>query len=178
MKLYLTRHGETDWNKQLKIQGIIDNPLNQTGITQAQSLQKFFSNKELDLIISSSLSRAIETATIATNCKPDIIDDRFIERNFGYFEGKDVNLFYEVADKSIYDDFEQDEMIIDRVKKGLHEYAKSTNQTVAIFAHSHVLKAALSFIEPENFNFSSKIKNCAIVELDITDGQISLVDIH
>ncbi|WOO88955.1 histidine phosphatase family protein [Mollicutes bacterium LVI A0078] len=178
MKLYLTRHGETDWNKQLIIQGIIDNPLNQNGITQAQTLQEFFANKELDLIISSSLSRAIETATIATNTAPDIIDDRFIERNFGFFEGKDVSLFYETPDKSIYDDFEQDEMIVERVKQGLNEYSRTDNNTIAIFAHSHVLKAALSFIEPDNFNFSSKIKNCAIVELDVADGQINLVDIH
>lgn len=178
MKLYLTRHGETDWNKQMIIQGITDNPLNETGMMQAERLQNFFEDQDFDLIIASSLSRARDTAFIATSQQPDIIDDRFIERDFGFFEGKDVNVFYQATDKSIYTNFEQDEQIIKRVSEGLNDYADKQIESIAIFAHSHVLKAALSYVEPENFNFSSKIKNCAIVELEYTNNQFKLINIH
>lgn len=178
MKIYLTRHGETDWNKQFIIQGITDNPLNEVGKLQAQSLQQFYTNLNIDIIVSSSLSRASETAYIATGSKPDIIDDRFIERDFGYFEGKDINLFYTTADKSIYPDFENDDSIRTRVMNGLEHYASSEYNTIAIFAHSHVLKAALSSIDSENYNFSSNIKNCAIVELEYKNNKWKINQIH
>ncbi len=178
MKLYLTRHGETDWNKQMIIQGTTDNPLNKRGQEQADSIKQFFENIDIDLIVASSLSRARETAQIATNTQPDIIDDRFIERDFGYFEGKDVDLFYTTPNKLEIENFEQDEQVISRVYQGLEDYANTTNETIAIFAHSHVLKAALTAIEPDNYNFSSKIKNCAIVEIEYENGNFSLIDIH
>lgn len=178
MKFYLTRHGETDWNKQMIIQGITDNPLNQTGIEQANVIRDFFTQINLDLIVASSLSRARHTASIATNQVPDIIDDRFIERDFGFFEGKDIELFYNTIDKSIYSDFENDEQIINRVKSGLKDYTNGDQNTIAIFAHSHVLKAALSYIQPDTYNFNSKIKNCAIVEVEYFDNQFKLIAIH
>lgn len=178
MKIYLTRHGETDWNKQFIIQGITDNPLNQVGQSQATTLQPFYENINLDIIISSSLFRAIETAEIATGSQVDIIDDRFIERDFGYFEGKDIDVFYTTVDKSKYDDFERDDEIRTRVMDGLNDYANSEYNKIAIFAHSHVLKAALSSIDSKSYNFSSKIKNCAIVELEYTNDKWHINGIH
>lgn len=178
MKLYITRHGETDWNKQMIIQGTTDNPLNQRGVEQAQEIKKFFANKELDLVIASSLERARMTASLATGNNPDIIDDRFIERNFGYFEGKAIELFHSTEDASRYDDFETDEQIIKRVKAGVVDYCNADYQQVAIFAHSHVLKAMLIALEPDNYTFSSKIKNCAVLELEYKNNQIQIIDIH
>lgn len=178
MKVYLTRHGETDWNKQKIIQGITDNPLNQIGINQANQIKQFFDDKSLDLVISSSLQRAITTANIATNQEPDLIDDNFIERNFGYFDGKDVDYFYSYENLEHITDYEQDQTITNRVISGLNSYVDQELEEIAIFAHSHVLKAALSAIEPEQFNFSSKIKNCAIIELEYTNNNWKLIDIH
>ncbi len=177
MKIYLVRHGETDWNKQMLIQGTTDNPLNETGRRQAETINAFFEKKQIDIVVSSSLIRARETAYIATNTKPDIIDDRFIEREFGFFEGKNVSTFYEIDDKSTIENFEQDQSITERVIQGLTEYAK-LDATIAIFAHSHVLKAALGVVEPNLYNFSSKIKNCAIVEFDTSTETLKLIDIH
>lgn len=178
MKIYLTRHGETDWNKQFIIQGITDNPLNQAGQLQAQTLQPFYANLNIDIIVSSSLSRAIETAQIATGSQPDIIDDRFIERDFGYFEGRNIDTFYATEDKSIYSDFENDDAIRTRVMDGLNDYTKCECDAIAIFAHSHVLKAALSSIDSNTYNFSSKIKNCAIVELEFINNKWQINAIH
>ncbi|WOO87165.1 histidine phosphatase family protein [Mollicutes bacterium LVI A0039] len=178
MKIYLVRHGETAWNKQMIIQGITDNPLNETGTKQAYDLKQFFDNIDLDLVISSSLDRARQTAAIATSCEPDIIDDRFIERDFGSFEGAEVQKFLTRRDAGKPLDIEPDEQVQARVMLGLNEYSQTAVDKVAIFAHSHVLKAALTIIEPDTYTFSSLIKNCAIVELEYADDQFSLVDIH
>ncbi len=178
MKLYLTRHGETDWNKQMIIQGITDNPLNEMGISQAHQIKEFFNQIKPDLIISSSLNRAFTTAKIATDQEPDLIDDNFIERDFGYFDGKTVDYFYSYSDLSAVTDYERDEQIKERVISGLNSYTNQDLDIVAIFAHSHVLKAALSTIDPENYDFTSKIKNCAIVELEYTNEQWKLIGIH
>lgn len=178
MKIYLTRHGETDWNKQMLIQGITDNPLNCKGLEQASEIKLFFDSINIDLTISSSLQRAITTATIATNQEPDIIDDLFIERDFGDLEGQNVKCFYEHPNRNQVPNFETDIEIVNRVHSGLTHYANQDFEKIAIFAHSHVLKAALSSIEPETYSFSSKIKNCAIVELEYTNNEWSVVEIH
>lgn len=177
MKLYIIRHGETDWNKQQLIQGHSDNPLNQTGISQAKTIGKFFVHINLDLIISSSLIRAQSTAQIATGIRPDIIDDSFIERNFGHFEGQSVQS-YRKTQNNFSQGFETDAQICNRVMTGLSNYYQSSFQTIAIFAHSHVLKAVLTTLQPTNYNFASVIPNCAILELELVDNKLEIIDIH
>ena len=60
MKLYLVRHGETDWNKVKKIQGQVDIPLNQFGKRLAEETAEGLRDIPFDLCISSPLSRAHE----------------------------------------------------------------------------------------------------------------------
>ena len=64
--LYLIRHGETAGNSEGRFQGIVDNPLNQSGIKQAQMLGMAFSLSRVDVLYTSPLLRARQTAqTIA-----------------------------------------------------------------------------------------------------------------
>lgn len=90
---YFLRHGETDWNKQQRIQGYTDIPLNDNGRQQAEAAIPFLSSLKIDRLIVSPLSRAHETATIvnAVLGKPIIIDEGLKERNFGILEGKEIN---------------------------------------------------------------------------------------
>ena len=60
--LLLARHGETDWNRELRIQGSSDIELNELGRKQAQFLAQELTDVELDAIYSSDLSRARATA--------------------------------------------------------------------------------------------------------------------
>ncbi|CAN5174361.1 phosphatase PhoE [soil metagenome] len=62
--LYLVRHGETDWNLAKRIQGSTDIPLNDTGRAQATATGKLLARREWHRIVSSPLSRAVETARL------------------------------------------------------------------------------------------------------------------
>ena len=89
MKLYVIRHGQTDWNVAGKCQGRTDIELNSTGIGQAKKAKIQLKDHKIDLIICSPLKRAKKTAEIintVTNCQI-IIDDRIIERDCGDIEG-------------------------------------------------------------------------------------------
>lgn len=72
-KLILFRHGQTDWNIEGRIQGHIDIPFNQTGKDQALQLAEHIKKQNLEIIISSDLLRAHETATIVgTHCNVSV----------------------------------------------------------------------------------------------------------
>ena len=62
--VYFVRHGETDYNKQGIVQGQLDIPLNNEGINQANQLKDKLKNMDIDLIFSSPLLRAKQTAEI------------------------------------------------------------------------------------------------------------------
>ena len=62
--LFLFRHGETDWNREGRLQGHTDTPLNATGLVQARALAEKLRPHRLDVVVSSDLSRARTTAQI------------------------------------------------------------------------------------------------------------------
>lgn len=64
MEICLVRHGETDWNKVGKIQGHTDIELNENGIRQAYACAEYLNNAPFELIITSPLKRAKQTAEI------------------------------------------------------------------------------------------------------------------
>ena len=87
--LYIFRHGETDWNKELRLQGHTDIPLNSSGILQAQKLEPFIRESALDVILTSDLSRARSTADLVnTSLKaPVIVSNHLRECGMGEAEG-------------------------------------------------------------------------------------------
>ena len=88
MNLYVVRHGETIWNVERKVQGITDIPLTLKGIKEAEELQTLISTLNIDVVISSPLIRARETAKILVDSKlPINTDDRIKERDWGMNEG-------------------------------------------------------------------------------------------
>jgi len=64
IEFYIFRHGETDWNKERRVQGHTDIPMNELGIKQAILLSKNVKHLGIEVIYSSDLSRAHETAKI------------------------------------------------------------------------------------------------------------------
>ena len=93
MVLYVVRHGETLKNKYGLIQGQTECDLSENGRKKALELIPIVDKLNIDVVISSPLKRAIDTARIITRDKyPINIDDRIIERNWGLCEGASIDL--------------------------------------------------------------------------------------
>jgi len=90
--LIFIRHGETDWNRQQRFQGQIDVPLNPTGHEQARRLAQALAGERFDLLISSDLLRARETAAPLEHAHalPAVSRPGLREQSFGVLEGMDV----------------------------------------------------------------------------------------
>jgi 2,3-bisphosphoglycerate-dependent phosphoglycerate mutase len=87
--LFLFRHGETDWNREGRLQGHVDTPLNATGLAQAEVLARQLCAHRLDAVVSSDLSRALSTARIVAEVcgVPLLVDEGLRETNIGEAEG-------------------------------------------------------------------------------------------
>lgn len=89
IRLYLVRHGQTEWNLEGRMQGNKDSPLTDLGLYQAKQLGESLKNVNIDLVYSSSSERTMNTAKIIVgNRKVDIIPTAQLkEMNFGFWEG-------------------------------------------------------------------------------------------
>jgi 2,3-bisphosphoglycerate-dependent phosphoglycerate mutase len=98
LTVYVVRHGQTDWNKEGRIQGSTDNPLNSTGREQAVATAKALSDVKLDGVYTSSHKRARETAAVFEGRAPIVAMDEMRERSYGKFEGSSDKDQANVAD--------------------------------------------------------------------------------
>ena len=90
MKLFCVRHGETDFNALGRIQGQLDSQLSELGWRQCRSVAAFFAGQPIDAIISSPLSRALNSAqVIAERLGLEVlVEPRLVEINAGVFQGR------------------------------------------------------------------------------------------
>lgn len=171
MAIYYSRHGSTIWNVEGKIQGRIDIPLSEKGKEQANELYEAFKDIHLDLVFSSPLSRAFETATIATKGKniKIIKDKRLQEMNYGDYEGKDHNSFdVSITKKMFAYRYPNGESYLDvakRVYSFLDEIKdKYSNKDILVVSHYGVGRVFNSYFNDltndEFFDF--KLKNCEL----------------
>lgn len=88
-EIYIVRHGETDWNRQGRLQGQEDIPLNGTGRAQAQACGKALAGVGFCRIFTSPLSRARETAEIIAQYQtcPVAGEPGLLERDYGRLSG-------------------------------------------------------------------------------------------
>ena len=94
INIYLARHGETEYNRQNKIQGRgIDASLNETGLQQARGIAGYLQDTSIDKIISSSLKRSIETAEeVARKKDLTLVSHSDLdEMDFGILEGRPIS---------------------------------------------------------------------------------------
>jgi probable phosphoglycerate mutase len=95
-ELILVRHGETDWNRELRFQGQLDVPLNATGQEQARRVAQRLAQEAMHQLISSDLQRARQTAdAVALHQRPvieidPVLDAALREQHFGIAEGMRV----------------------------------------------------------------------------------------
>lgn len=170
-KLYFTRHGETDWNNEMKIQGRIDIPLNEKGIAQAKELAEKLEDTHLDLIICSPLTRARQTAEIVNEHHrlPIETDKRILEEFYGDFEGapRSGNAYHNQR-RSFFKRYPNGEGYLDvcaRVYSFLDElYEKHKDEDVLVIAHGGMSRLVNSyFMDMENDEFTVYgLANCEL----------------
>ena len=93
MEIVFIRHGQTDVNKDNRLQGAhVDAELNDYGRAYAKKAAANFDEDEFDVVYSSPMKRAVETAKIFTKDKKKInLDDRLLEFDFGDWDGKKMD---------------------------------------------------------------------------------------
>lgn len=186
-KIYLTRHGETVWNRQRRFQGHKNSELTDKGILAAELLADRIEDIELDYIVSSPLLRAYNTAEIARGNKDvQIIKyDGLKEINLGEFEGmsyvdiksKHTELLAEIEKDPFnnrYPNGENLQEFYKRVVKVFTEVVdKYRNKTTLIVAHGGTLKCIEAYIR--KFKLSSDwmgnvVKNCSLSYIEIDEN--------
>jgi len=92
-KVYLIRHGQTEWNKKLTFRGRVDIPLNERGRQEAKAIAEALKDKKIGAIYTSPLRRSIETAEpTAKFFDLEIVPvDGLIDISFGDWEGLTFN---------------------------------------------------------------------------------------
>ena len=150
----LIRHGETDWNAQLRIQGHRDMPLNANGLAQAEAVGQALSGQHFDTIVSSDLLRARQTAQPLLAARGLLLqlEPGLRERNFGCCEGMTIS---EIEAESpqiaaamaarhpdyVLPEGESLQQLFDRVIRSVAALAqRCAGQCVAVVAHGGVLE--------------------------------------
>ena len=176
MKIYVVRHGQTDYNINGLFQGRKDIPLNSVGIKQAKETAQKFKNISVDIILVSPLTRAKETAKYISNVtgiKP-VIEQDLIERNFGDMEGKpnreDCNIKMLLDYEKNYNicNVEPIQSLFKRVSDCLDKIIdKYMGKNVVLVTHGGVAQAIDIYFHafPENKDLQSiALKNCEVRE--------------
>ena len=189
MKLLLTRHGETDWNLQRRIQGSTDTDLNENGRRQALQLSEslLLSENRPRIIYTSGMKRARETAQIVSERLrlPCLVHTGLEEMNFGLWEGltwEQVEERYPehyqawIADRrySRPPEGESYQELLERTVPALQdivneEGGSGSDSRILLVTHSSVLISLLSYLNRTPFEEMVKrykAPNARVVELD------------
>ncbi len=191
MRLYMVRHGETAWNKERRIQGQVDIPLNEFGRMLAEKTAKGLSDIRFDICYTSPLGRARETAALilAGRQVPVIEDERIAEMAFGEYEGRccsrsgwnlpeEFRRFFDAPDRyQAPEGGENFGEVKERTGKFLEElYMKEEYQksNILIATHGAALAGLLNNIKDKplaEYWGEGVHKNCAVTAVEVTDGK-------
>lgn len=191
MKIYLVRHGETDWNQAGLLQGQTDIALNAQGLEQAREAAERLKEVPFEIAFCSPLIRAKRTAeTIIGDRKITLTtDERLRELNFGPWEGVDIRTIKDAASQpftnpgsyipptgaeSFAQLYKRSGEFVDQVLLPL----EGTYETVLVVAHGGVNRSILNPVLniPVDDFWRMHMGNCATAILDCTDGKLSMLE--
>ncbi|HWR86493.1 MAG TPA: histidine phosphatase family protein [Rhodoglobus sp.] len=178
MLLYLVRHGETDWNRDHRIQGLSDIPLNDTGRQQAAATGRLLARRRWDAVVTSPLSRAFETGSIIARelgLPSPSTDAALVERNYGEAEGLDwEEVRRRFPDEARVPGRETRRQVADRVLPALLAIARAhDDEAVVVVTHGGVIRTLLNELEPGNGY--EAITNGSVHSFRYADGALSLI---
>ena len=196
MKLYLFRHGQTDWNKAHRFQGHIDIPLNEFGRELARITARNGPIVPYDRVYCSPLIRVVETAQIILDGRPERAliqtDSRIIEFGFGASEGHIIdeaandpqnpmyNLLHHPELYHPIDGAESFQDLVNRAGAFLRDEilpleAKGI-RNVLVVAHGALIRGIVCAVGKKEIRdfWACPYYNCSLTTLDITDGEVTL----
>ena len=186
-KLYLTRHGETEWNEEGRMQGWGNSPLTELGKNQAIWLRERMKDLHIDVIYSSPIGRAYNTAKIIRGDRdiPLICHDGLKEMSFGDWEGQDQETiksmekenhfnFWNVPSKYIpTGNGETFNEVKERSLKTINDILqKEKGKTILIVTHTITLKSYLTELENKDIDTlwdHPFIKQTSLTEINFTE---------
>ena len=153
MKIYIIRHGETQWNREELFRGRKDIPLNESGRKQAEAIGLYFSHRPVDQIVSSPLARACQTAESIGKKTGVTIEtmEEFTDINFGIWEGlslqkveegfpADFVIWKTSPEKLRIENSETLAVVRDRISAGLAKLTSRREGTIVIVTHRVICK--------------------------------------
>ncbi len=179
MKLIITRHGETEENRQDIVQGHLPGVLSKLGIEQARKVAWRLKDEQIDFIYSSDLARAADTAKEIAKYHPDArltLTKALRERHLGEFEGKKHS---EVGWNTGSQTGETKEHILERIGHFADELVK-THETgnILLVGHGGSIEALLAHLLGKTFADENKkdLKNTGItiIEIGKTGAKLNL----
>ncbi|AKL94465.1 alpha-ribazole phosphatase CobC [Clostridium aceticum] len=181
-ELYLVRHGETEENRNSRFCGWTDVSLNEAGRQQAQKLTEAFKNIAIDVMYTSGLKRAEETAFYIRREQqyPVYAMDALRELNFGEAEGLTIE---EIKEKhpNVYEGLEKDyiklkfpqgeslEEMHDRVAAAVDEMlSQHVDKKIVLVAHSGVIRSAIAHLITGDIkhHWNFKVNHCSINKIE------------
>jgi probable phosphoglycerate mutase len=143
-RIWLVRHGETEWSKSGQHTGRTDIPLTAMGERQGVALGKHLAGRQFALVLTSPLSRARETCRLAGYAASAQVTDDLLEWNYGIYEGRTTAAIRaEQPDWSIWtttvSNGETVEQVGERARRVIAR-ADAVAGDVALFAHAHMLR--------------------------------------
>lgn len=196
MDIYLIRHGETDYNKKKRLQGVTDIPLNAQGIALAEKTAAGLRDIFFDRIYTSPLIRARRTAEIIRgNREIEIVEtDGLKEISFGNYEGLSVlDGHYNIPDPDFCDFFNRPEKYhtppggesIEHLQKrtvafiqGIMNDPANEGLTFLMASHGAAIRGMLSGLQglPAAQLWNGGVhKNCAVTLLRAERGSFEIV---
>lgn len=143
-KVYLLRHGETEWSRGGRHTSVTDLPLTENGRMAARRLQPILAKEIFEMVFTSPLRRARETCELAGLIKSATVEPDLVEWNYGEYEGlttKEIRLAR--PEWSLFHDGcpggESPEQVASRADR-LIAKIRDTTGNVALFAHGHIFR--------------------------------------
>jgi 2,3-bisphosphoglycerate-dependent phosphoglycerate mutase len=191
--IHLVRHGETDWNRELRWQGHSDVPLNERGREQARKLADELSGAPLAAVYSSDLRRASETAQIVADrlSLPVQTDAALREIDVGSWEGFTLANLEARSPEAVtrwdeqgehgWEDGESHTAMVARVREAIQSIAaRHEGEEVLVVSHGgpiRALKALAAGLDyPRDRRSVPRTDNCEVCVIAIEDGAVRGID--
>jgi broad specificity phosphatase PhoE len=192
-RIYLIRHGQTDWNVEGRWQGSLDVPLGDIGHKQAGALTMHLQDRRIKSIYSSDLSRALATAEPLAKLKglPIHRDARLRELNLGVFQGlthDEIRMKYPDEEKGMEADYMDYVVPEGESRRAMQARAYDVwqeivthepNEPIAIFSHGGTIRLLLMKLFPGEMERLTKVRitNTCVTTIDVDGEDLRLVDL-